>query len=146
MAATRAEGWAEQLVGEAVLNEPPRALSHLQNWQFDTQGFLQLHSVATAAQLASVEDLAQHATLLAFAEDLCGDGFRLDLPCRPLGEAYESGRMLGGDSRTRDPARVRSPLAASCLAPTRWRPDSRWRGWAGAGVFPYRRGVHPAAR
>ena len=135
MAATRAEGWAEQLVGEAVLNEPPRALSHLQNWHFDTQGFLKLDAVASAAQLSSVEGLAQHPTLLAFAEDLCGDGFRLDLPCRPLNEAYESGRMLGGDSRTRDPARVRSPLTLSRSRSLLLLTDS------GGGA-----GVHPATR
>jgi hypothetical protein len=48
MAATRAEGWAEQLVDEAVLNEPLRALSEL---LAEMEKHIHVDAAAAAARL-----------------------------------------------------------------------------------------------
>ena len=58
--------------------------------------------------------LATHPVLQAYAEDLCGIGYRLDLPVRDVAE-LDTGRLVGGDSRTRDPAREYFHTAAGYI-------------------------------
>lgn len=100
------QAWRDTQPGEAAVAEPRRALSELQNWQLDTQGYIILEAVATRTELSEQAALARHPVLEAYAEDLCGIGYRLDQPVRDVAEStYTSGRMVGGDSRTRDPAR-----------------------------------------
>lgn len=73
------------------------------------QGWLLVPAVATTGELAAAaaggQALTAHPALLAYTEDLCGIGYRLDLPLRPTDVATPPGRLVGGDSRTRDPAR-----------------------------------------
>ena len=101
--AARQAAWRATSPGEAVVAEPPRRLSELENWRLDTQGYLLVPSVASTAQLGEPAALDSHPTLLAYAEDLCGLGYRRDLPVRDVSEL--GGGLVGGDSRTRDPAR-----------------------------------------
>jgi hypothetical protein len=88
-----------------------RRLSYL---SLPTQGFLHLSSVATAAERSDPAALATHPTLQAYAEDLCGIGYRLDLPVRDVVD-MRAGRLVGGDSRTRDPAREYFHTAAGYI-------------------------------
>ena len=109
------QAWRESHPGEAVVAPPTRALSELENWHFDTQGFLCLRGVATPAELqAAPADLASHPVLRRYAEDLCGIGYRLDTPVRDVAE-LDPGRLVGGDARTRDPAREYFHTAAGYI-------------------------------
>jgi hypothetical protein len=108
-----------KLSGEAVVQEPPRALSEAENWAFDTQGWVLLRGVASPTQLRYPERLTNHPTLQTYAHDLCGVGYRLDLPLRPVAELAGPRRrpMVGGDSRTRDPAREYFHVAQGYFPP-----------------------------
>jgi ectoine hydroxylase-related dioxygenase (phytanoyl-CoA dioxygenase family) len=94
--------WKESRPGEAVLGEPRHQLTELENWHFETRGWLLVPGAAAGQDDAELDaaGLERHEVLVAYVEDLCGIGFRLDLPLGPI----PSG-LLGGDSRTRDPAR-----------------------------------------
>ena len=59
------KAWRDSQPGEAAVAEPRRALSEMENFHFDCQGFIVLPSVATAAELREPAKLADHPVLHA---------------------------------------------------------------------------------
>ena len=60
------KAWRDSQPGEAAVAEPRRALSELENFHFDCQGFIVLPSVATPAELKEPAKLATHPVLHAY--------------------------------------------------------------------------------
>eukprot|EP01052_Picozoa_sp_SAG31_P052319 SAG31_NODE_12860_length_911_cov_0.991379_1_plen_173_part_01 len=83
--------------GNAVQQTAPAALDELQNWAFDTLGYIVLSGAADASELLDPSALATHPTLLTFVEDLCGVGYFADLPLQSVDRRFASG-LVGGDS------------------------------------------------